>query len=104
ETELLADDREDEVGVREREEEEFLPASAETVAEPASRAHGDERLDRLEALAERIRLGVEKRQDPGSPVVGREYQGREGGDHREQPIEKKTRPRARDPEQHGAEH
>ncbi len=88
----------------ERQEEELLPAAAEPVAEPAAGAHCDEGLDGLEALAERVGLRVDERQDPGAAIVRREQHGRERGMSASNPVEEEPRPRAGQPEKHGAEH
>ncbi len=85
EAELLAHDREDEVGVRIRQEEELLPAAAEAVAEPAAGAHRDEGLDGLEPGAERVGLRLEEREEPRAAVVRREQDGRERRNERQQP-------------------
>ena len=54
--------------------------------------------------AERVGLGVQKRQQARPPVVGREHQGREHREHREGSEEEPARPRAGQPQEHRAEH
>src|SRR5437762_2702083 len=61
--ELLADHREEEVGVRLGEVEHLLLARAEPHAPQAPRAEGDERLLQLEVDAERIAVRVEEGDD-----------------------------------------
>src|SRR5688572_16108787 len=66
--ELLADDREDHVGVRLREVEDLLDALTEPLAEQSPRAEADERLHGLEAGALRIVPRVHEAQDPRASV------------------------------------
>ena len=85
---LLADDREDEVGVRLGEVEQLLAARGEAHAGHSAAAERDERLAQLEAVAQRIAEGVEEGEDPGDPVFGgehrpREQRGRDAPHHRE---------------------
>ena len=54
EAQLLADDREDAVGVGARDVEELLPAGAEAQAADAAAAQRDQQLQRLEADAGRV--------------------------------------------------
>src|SRR5438094_468085 len=78
--ELLADHREEEVGVRLGEVEHLLPALAEPHTPQAPRAEGDERLLELEVDAEGIAVGV-KEGDDARPAIGR--LPRHGGERRE---------------------
>ena len=94
EAELLADDREDEVGVGIRQEEELLPAPPEPVAEPSPGADGDQRLDRLEPRSQRIRLGPEEREQPRPAVVRREGDQDASSGHRRGAPKRKQRARA----------
>src|SRR3989449_11302042 len=68
--ELLADHREEEVGVRLGEVEHLLPALAEPHTPQAPRAEGDERLLQLEADAERIAVRGEEG-DEARPAISR---------------------------------
>ena len=77
--ELLGDDREDEVGVRVREEVPLGPAGAEPDAGPAAAADRDQRLRDLVALVRLVGERVQEREHPRPPVRRRE---REQGDHR----------------------
>ena len=61
EPELLADHRVDEVRVRVRQEVPFRPARPEARAEPAARAHRDQALDQLVAVALAVGPRVEPR-------------------------------------------
>ncbi len=70
--ELLGDDGEDEVRVRIGQEIELLHALAGSEAEDAARADRDQRLQRLEAAAERVLLRLEEGEQPLAPVVGTE--------------------------------
>ena len=63
--ELLGDDRVDEVGVRLRQVEQLLHAVHQPAPEHAAGADGDQRLDDLEAVAERVRPGI-----PGTRAAG----------------------------------
>src|SRR5437773_6473651 len=63
EAELLADDREDHVGVRLRQVVDLLDALPEPLAEEMSRAQADLRLDDLESGALRVLPRVEKAED-----------------------------------------
>ena len=72
EAELLADDREDEVGVRLGKEEELLPPVADAESAQAAGADRDQRLHRLEPLPQRIGLGIQKREQPLAPIRGAE--------------------------------
>ncbi|MDE2977859.1 MAG: hypothetical protein OXU63_10115 [Acidobacteriota bacterium] len=55
--EFLADDREDEVGTRERQEVELLGAFAQTLAGQTARSDRDPGLQHLEAVSGGIVLG-----------------------------------------------
>ena len=68
ETELLADDGEDEVRVRGRQVEELLPRQPETDSPDAARAERVQRLDDLVAGALRVRPRVQERQEALQPV------------------------------------
>jgi hypothetical protein len=70
EAELLRDHGVDEVGVRLRQVEQLLHARHQPLAEHAAGADRDQRLDDLEAVAERIGPGIEEREQP-APAVGR---------------------------------
>ena len=74
--ELLGDHREDEVGVRLGQVEELLDAAHQAAAEPAAAADGDERLQQVEAVAERIatpgsRTRVQRRRRYGADTSTR---------------------------------
>src|SRR6266852_4229830 len=62
ESQLLADNRENEVGVRLGKEEEFLPSVADAQPMQAAGTDRDERLHGLESLPLRIGLGIQKGQ------------------------------------------
>src|SRR5690606_15444343 len=79
EAELLSDDGKDEIGVRLGEEEQFLPAIPDSETGQSSCPESDERLHRLEAAPERISLGMEESEDPGTPVLCAEHDGNERG-------------------------
>src|SRR5213592_1958062 len=66
--ELLADHREDEVGVRLGQEEDLLDRGAQPAAGQAARADGDLALDGLEAGAVGVRPRVQERRQPRAPV------------------------------------
>src|SRR6202011_2765649 len=70
ESELFADDGEDEVGVRLREKEELLPPVADAEALQPARAEGDQALQRLKALAERVRLRIDEGEEAVAPIGG----------------------------------
>ena len=99
ESQLLADDAEDEVGVRRGEEEELLPALAEADAERPARAESEQRLHRLVAVAARILPGIEEGEHPLDAVRRLPDQhrrdGRQRAGHGQQPGE----PRAGDEEE-----
>ena len=63
ESEFLADDREQEVGVRFREVEEFLDARAEPDADPFAAAEGDQRMRQLVAGLQRIGPRIQEARD-----------------------------------------
>src|SRR6202171_769521 len=65
---LLARNREDEVGVRERQPLIFLNTVPEPEPGHAAGAERDYRLNRLKAGVERIRPGIDKGQDAMQPV------------------------------------
>ena len=67
-TKLLADDREDEVGVRVRQEQPLRPSVAEADARPAPAAQRDERLRQLVAAGRCGLERVEEAEDAGPPV------------------------------------
>jgi hypothetical protein len=69
ETKLLADDGEDEVGVRLRQVEVLLLARHEALPQDPSGAHGNERLEDLEPLPQRILTGIEEDEEPLAPVL-----------------------------------
>src|SRR5260370_24755759 len=77
--ELFADDREDEISVRLGQEEELLPAVADPQSPDATSADGDERLERLETLAQGIGLGADECEEPVAPIRGPECQRSTGG-------------------------
>src|SRR5947209_14866351 len=66
--ELLADDREDEVGVRFREIEELLARGADALAEDSAVSEREPRLDDLEPAASRIGPRIDEREDAAQPV------------------------------------
>ena len=66
---LLADDREDEVGVGVGQQPPLLPPPAQAESEEMARAQSDERLHHLVPRALGVGEGVEERQQPG-PAVG----------------------------------
>src|SRR5918996_133061 len=68
ETELLADHREDHVGVRLGEVEHLGDALPEALAREASGAEADQRLHDLKARAFRVAPGVEEAEDTGATV------------------------------------
>ena len=68
ESHLLAEDREDEVGVRVRHVHPLLTAGTEADTEPASRAQSDQGLDRVVAGVQRVLPRVEERQQTVTPV------------------------------------
>ena len=93
--ELLADHREEEVGVRLGEVEHLLPALAEPHTPQAPRAEGDERLLELEVDTERIAVGV-KEGDDARPAIGRLPR------HRDQRRERRQRRERHQPGRHPA--
>src|SRR5205085_9263151 len=68
EAELLADVREDHVGVRLGEVEDLLHSLTEPDAEDVAGAHPDQRLDDLEAGALRVVPWVQESEEAGAPV------------------------------------
>ena len=70
EAELLGDHRIDEIGVRLGQEEQLLHAVHQPFAPHAARADSDERLNDLEAAAERIAPRIEKGQQAAAPIAG----------------------------------
>src|SRR5439155_21408130 len=68
EAQLLAYDREDEVGVRLRQVEELLPRAPDALAHEPAVAERQPRLDDLEPAAPRIRPRVDERKDAAEPV------------------------------------
>src|SRR5258708_1340073 len=74
EAELLADDRENEVGVRLRQEKELLPAVADAQPAQSSGADRDQRLHRLEPFSQRIGFRIQEREEPVAPVGSAENQ------------------------------
>src|SRR5437899_6035167 len=77
ESQLFADHREQEVGMRLREIEELLDARPQSDAEPFAAAECDERVRKLVAAAERIRPGINEAEDPLHAVRGRQDQSGE---------------------------
>ena len=67
---LFGDHREDEVGVRLGQVEQLLHAAHQALAEHAAGADGDQRLDDLEAVAERIGPRIHERQQAPAAIVG----------------------------------
>ena len=89
EPELLADDRVDEVGVRLGQVEQLLHAGHQPAAEDAAGADGDQRLDDLEAVAERIGPRIPERQQPAAAVRRadeHEVEHGQGAEHRADEI------------------
>ena len=68
ETELLAHDAEDEVGMRRGQEEQLLMARSQAHAGCASGAEPEQRLHRLVAVPARIGPGIEEGEHPLQPV------------------------------------
>src|SRR2546430_8518535 len=64
ESQLFADHREQEVGMRFREIEELLDACPQSDAEPFAAAECDQRMRKLVSAAERIRPGIHEAEDP----------------------------------------
>jgi hypothetical protein len=79
--ELLADHRVDEVGVRFRQIEQLLNPFHQSAAGHAAGAHGNPRLDDLEAVAERVLPGIEKREQTAPPVRRGHQHGEQHGPH-----------------------
>ena len=97
--ELLADDREDEVGVRVGQEAPLRLPAAEAGADEVARSQPDERLHDLVARARAVGRWIHERQQPG-PAVGRGHrhdQGQpdQGGHH----LHDRPEPHARDEQQ-----
>src|SRR6185295_3432512 len=67
-SELLGDDRVDEVGVGIGQEVELLHALARPQSEDPSGADRYQRLERLETAAQRILVGIEEGEKPRAPV------------------------------------
>src|SRR6266850_6352559 len=65
---LLRDHREDEIGVRLRQEEQLLAALADALAVQAAAGHCQDRLAHLEAGPQRVVLRVQERQDAANAV------------------------------------
>ena len=68
ETQFLADDREDEVGVRLGQIEELLNTFHQAAPEHTSSPHRNQGLDDLKAVAKRVRPGVPEGQQPTATV------------------------------------
>ncbi len=83
EPQLLGDDGVDEVGVRLRQVEELLDAVHQSASPDAARADRDERLDDLEAVAERVLPRVEEGEEPAPAVSGAHDQPHHDGQRHE---------------------
>lgn len=70
---LLAGDGEDEIGVRLGQKEQLLPPVHQAQPGQTATAHGDQRLDDLEADALGVRPGMQKRQNALPPVGHAEH-------------------------------
>ncbi len=79
ETELFGDDRENEIAVRFRQVEQLLDAFHQTASGDSAGADGNERLDDLKAVAERILPRVEEGEEPAAPIVGAHRDDGDGG-------------------------
>ena len=81
---LLADDREDEVGVGVGQQPPLLPPPAEAEAVEVARAQSHERLHHLVARPLGVGEGIEERQQPGAPVgLGQSHDQPDDGGHPE---------------------
>src|SRR5438309_5750306 len=84
ESQLFADHREQEVGMRLREIEELLDARPQSDAEPFAAAECDERVRKLVAAAERVRPGIHEAEDPLHAVRRRQDQSGEARRHHQE--------------------
>jgi hypothetical protein len=91
--ELLADHRQQEVGVRLGQPVQLLDAAAQADAEDLAAADGDQRVRQLVALAQRVLLAprVEVGEDALAPPVRQRDHQHEGADHHQRDQEEHAR-------------